>query len=146
MFQCRTCLTIVAETCDTAFFDQRMAEGYVMMTLKMLLVGVDFAGISFVLGVIEETVLPWCARAAQKAVEVKAHRLRALPATQVQLDELWTFIARKHARERDESGESCPEGTDGRMHMRSSDSCRCLPRRDDVCASRSARARPQARL
>ena len=71
MFQCRTCSTIVAETCDTAFFDQRMAEGYVMMTLKMLLVGVDFDGISFVLSVTEETVLMWCARAAQKVVEVQ---------------------------------------------------------------------------
>lgn len=146
MFQCRTCSTIVAETRDTAFFDQRMAEGYVMMTLKMMLVGVEFAGISFVLGVTEETVLTWCARAAQKAVEVKAHRLRALPATQVQLDELWNFIARKHARETDEAGESCPEGTDGRMRMRSGDSRRCLPRRDDVCASWSAGAAPQARL
>jgi hypothetical protein len=84
-----------------------------MMTLKMLLVGVDFAGISFALGVTEETVLTWCARATQKSVEVKGRRLRALPATQVQLDELWNFTARK------------------------GDSRRCLPRRDDVCASRS---------
>jgi hypothetical protein len=58
-----------------------MAEGYVMMTLKMLLVEVDFAGISFVLGVTEETVLTWCAHAMQKSVEVKGRRLRALPAT-----------------------------------------------------------------
>jgi hypothetical protein len=57
-----------------AFFDQRMAEGYVMMTLKMLLVGVHFAVISFVLGISEEIVLTWCAHAAQKAVEVKADR------------------------------------------------------------------------
>jgi hypothetical protein len=146
MFQCRTCSTIVAETCDRAFFDQRRAERYVMMTLKILLVGVDFAGISFVLGVTEETVLTWCTRAAQKAVEVKSHRLRALPATQVQLDGLWHFIARKHAREMDEAGESWPEGTDGRMHKRSGDSRRCLPRCDDVCPSRSAGAPPQARL
>jgi hypothetical protein len=105
LFQCRTCSTFVAETRDTAFFDQRMAKGNVMMTLKMLLVGVDFAGISFVLGVTEETVLTWCARAAQKSVEVKARRLHALPATQVELDELWNIIARKHAREMDEAGE-----------------------------------------
>jgi len=142
MCQCRTCSTIVAETRDTAFFDQRMAEEYAMMTLKMLLIGVDFAGISVVLGVTEETVLTWCARAAQKAVEVKAHRLRALPATQVQLNELWNFIARKHAREMDAAGESWPEGTDGRMHMRSGDSRRCLSRRDDVCASLSAGVPP----
>ena len=88
MYQCRTCSTIVAETRDTAFFDQQMAEEYVMMTLKRLLVWVDFAGISFALGVTDETELSWCTRAAQKAMEFKAHRLRALPATQVQLNEL----------------------------------------------------------
>jgi hypothetical protein len=54
-----------------------MAKGNVMMTLKMLLAGVDFVGISFVLGVTEETVLTWCARVSQKYVEVKARRLHA---------------------------------------------------------------------
>ena len=37
------------------------------MALKMLLVRVDLAGIAFVLGVTEETVLDWLRRAALKA-------------------------------------------------------------------------------
>jgi hypothetical protein len=35
--------------------------------------------------------------------------------TQVQLDEMWNFVARKHARETDETGESLPDGDDGRQ-------------------------------
>jgi IS1 family transposase/transposase-like protein len=114
IFRCRTCATTFAETRDTVFFNLRTAEEKVMMALKMLLVKVDLAGISFVLGVTEETVLVWLARAAQHAEAINAHVLRDLPVTQVQLDEMWNFIERKHARETDEAGESLPEGADGR--------------------------------
>ena len=45
------------------------------------------------------------------------HLLLNLPVTQVQLDEMWNFIARKHARETDEAGESFPNGEkkDGKL-------------------------------
>jgi hypothetical protein len=81
-----------------------------MMALKMLLVRVDRAGISFVLGVTEETVLVWLRRAAHQAEAINRHLLRALPVTQVQLDEMWNFIARQHACETDTAGDSLPDG------------------------------------
>src|SRR5438132_10631385 len=92
IFRCQTCATPFSETRDTVFFDLRTSEEKVMMALKMLLVKVDLAGIRFVLGVTEETVLAWLARAAHKAQEINVHLLRELPVTQVQLDEMWNFI------------------------------------------------------
>jgi len=115
IFRCHTCETQFSETRETVFFDLRTAEDKVMMALKMLLVRVDLAGISFVLGVTEETVLAWLRRAAHQAEAINRHLLRNLPVTQVQLDEMWNFIARKHARETDEAGESVPDGEDGRQ-------------------------------
>jgi IS1 family transposase len=115
ILRCRTCTTHFAETRETVFFDLRTSEEKVMMALKMLLVRVDLAGISFVLGVTEETVLVWLQRAAYQAEEINHHLLRNLPVTQVQLDEMWNFIARKHACEADTAGESWPEGEDGRQ-------------------------------
>jgi len=115
IFRCHTCATHFAETRETVFFDLRTPEEKVMMALKMLLVRVDLTGISFVLGVTEETVLVWLRRAAQQAEEINRHLLCALPVTQVQLDEMWNFIGRKHARETDETGESLPDGEDGRQ-------------------------------
>src|SRR5216683_433772 len=115
IFRCRTCATHCAETRETVFFDLRTSEEQVMMALKMLLVRVDLAGIGFVLGVTEVTVLAWLRRAAQQAEAINQHLLRPLPVTQVQLDEMWSFIARKHARETDEAGESWPGGEDGRQ-------------------------------
>src|SRR4030095_1778559 len=63
---------------------------------KMLLVRVDLAGIGFVLGVTEATVLAWLKRAAHQAETINRHLLRVLPVIQVQLDAMWNFIERKH--------------------------------------------------
>src|SRR5712691_6699987 len=115
IFQCTKCGVPFSETRDTVFFDLKTPEEKVMMALKMLLVKVDLAGISFVLGVTEETVLAWLKRAALKAAEINAHLLRDLPVTQVQLDEMWNCIARKHACETDTAGESLPDSEDGRQ-------------------------------
>jgi IS1 family transposase len=115
IFRCHTCETQFSETRETVFFDLRTTEDKVMMALKMLLVRVDLAGISFVLGVTEETVLAWLRRAAHQAEAINRHLLRNLPVTHVQLDEMWNFIARKHARETDEAGESGPDSEDGRQ-------------------------------
>jgi hypothetical protein len=113
--RCRTCATHFAETRGTVFFALRTSEEQVMMALKMLLVRVDLAGISFVLGVTEETVLAWLRRAAHQAEAINRHLLRALPVTQGHLDEMWNFIERKHAGETDTAGESVPDGEDGRQ-------------------------------
>src|SRR5207302_4424963 len=115
IFQCTKCSTPFSETRDTVFFDLKTPEEKVMMALKMLLVKVDLAGISFVLGVTEDTVLAWLRRAAHQADMINRHLLRDLPVTQVQLDEMWNFIARKHACETDTAGESLPNGKDGRQ-------------------------------
>ena len=115
LVRCRTCSTTFAETRDTVFFDLRTAEETVMMALKMLLVRVDLAGIRCVLGVTEETGLAWLERVARQAEELNAHLLRELPVTQVQLEEMWNCIERKHACETDAAGESLPDGEDGRQ-------------------------------
>ena len=63
----------------------------------MLLVRVDLAGIGFVLGVTEETVLAWLQRAAHQAEAINHHLLRHLPVTQVQLDEILSPLAGVHS-------------------------------------------------
>ncbi len=115
IFRCHTCETPFSETRETGFFDLRTSEEKVMMALKMLLGRVDLAGIGFVLGVTEATVLAWLKRAAHQAEAINYPLLRHLPVSQVQLDEMWSFIARKHAGETDTAGESLPDGEEGRQ-------------------------------
>ena len=118
IFRCHTCATHFSETRETVFFDLRTSEEKVMMALKMLLVRVDLAGIGFVLGVTEATVLVWLRRAAQQAEAINQHLLRHLPVTQVQLDEMWSFIRRKHAQQAGSDGESLEGSEDGRQGQR----------------------------
>ena len=115
IFRCHTCETPFSATRETVFFDLRTSEDKVMMALKRLLVRVDLAGLGFVLGVTEATVLGWLRRAAHHADAINHHLLRALPVTHVQLDEMWNFIARKHTCETDAAGESGPDSADGRQ-------------------------------
>ena len=120
ILRCHTGETPFSETRATVCFALRTSEDTILMALTMLLVRVDVAGISFVLGVTEETVLGWLRRAAHHADARNRHRLRALPVTQLPLDEMWHFIERQHACETDAAGESGPDSEEGRPWVWSS--------------------------
>ena len=67
------------------------------------------------MGVTEETTLIWLQRAAQKAEEINQHLMREVEVTQVELDELWSFVLRKRSKSAEASGESPEESSDGRQ-------------------------------
>jgi len=115
-FKCGCCETQFSETRDTVFFDLRVPRKMVIMVLKMILVKVGLSDIAFVTGITEETILRWLDRAATKADEINQALLREVNATQVQLDEMWSFVLRKiseHAK--DGNHESPQESEDGRQ-------------------------------
>lgn len=95
IFKCKACGIMFSEPRDTVFFDLKTPEEKVMMALKMILVKVELSGISFVLGVKEETVLEWLERASQKVKEINEALMKELPVTEVQLDEMWSYVLRK---------------------------------------------------
>jgi len=116
VFECTTCGEQFSETRDTVFFDLRTPEEKVMMALKMILVRVSLSNISFVLGMTEETVLAWLERAARKAEDINTALLQELSVTEVQLDEMWSFVQRKvseHAADGEQ--ESPQDAEDGRQ-------------------------------
>ena len=115
IFQCRECGEQFSETRDTVFFDLRTPEEKVMIVLKLLLCKVELTAISFALGVSEETSLEWLRRAAEKADEINQHLLREVEVTQVELDELWSFVLRKRATGAESNGESPEESSEGRQ-------------------------------
>jgi len=104
-----------SETRATVFFDLRTAEEKVMMALQRLLVKVALSDIGFVLGVTEATVLEWLRRAAHQAQEINAHLLRDRPVSEVQREEMWSVIRRKHAQQAEADGESPELSEDGRQ-------------------------------
>jgi IS1 family transposase/transposase-like protein len=115
VFHCSCCGTSFSETRDTVFFDLRTPEEKVIMALKMILVRVNLSDISFVLGIKEETVLKWLDRASKKAEEINKVLLKDIEATEVQLDEMWSFVRRKISEKAGNDIESPQEAQDGRQ-------------------------------
>jgi IS1 family transposase/transposase-like protein len=115
VFICKACKTLFSETRDTVFYDLRTPEDKVMMALKMILVKVTLSDISFVLGVKEETLLKWLQKASRKAKEINEVLMKEVPVTEVQLDEMWSYVLRKKSILSGSDIES-PEGAeDGRQ-------------------------------
>ena len=114
IFKCTHCGQLFSETRDTVFYDLRLPEERVMLVLKLCLVAVSLSGISFAVGVQEETILRWLQRAAAQAERVNAQLLQEVQVSQVQLDELWNFVARKQAETAQANGEASEESPDGR--------------------------------
>jgi transposase-like protein len=115
LFRCGKCEGTFSETRATVFFGLRTPEEKVRMALKMLLVKVALSAIGFVLGVTEDTVLAWLGSASKKAHEINTPLLRDLPVPEVQLDEMWRFIRRKHAQQAGPDGDSPDRSEDGRQ-------------------------------
>jgi len=115
VFNCSRCGTNFSETRDTVFFDLRTSEETIIIALKMILVKVGLSDISYVLGIKEETLLGWLHRAAAKAEEINKTLLKNLSVTEIQLDEMWSFVKRKIGTEADDSNESPQQAEDGRQ-------------------------------
>jgi IS1 family transposase len=115
IFKCSKCQSTFSETRETVFFDLKTPEEKVMMALKMILVGVGLSGITFVLEVKEETVLAWLERAHQKAEEINNVLLKELRVTEIQLDEMWSFVKRKVSEQAEGEIETPQPAEDGRQ-------------------------------
>jgi transposase-like protein len=114
MFNCTHCGQQFSETRHTVFYDLRLPEETVMLVLKLCWVAVSLSGISFAVGVQEETILRWLQRAAEQAERVNAQLLQEVDVSQVQLDELWNFVGRKQVETAQANGEASEESADGR--------------------------------
>jgi len=112
IFKCTHCNQRFSETRNTVFYDLRLPEETVMLVLKLCLVAVSLSGISFAVGVTEETILRWLQRAAEQSERVNARLLQEVQVSQVQLDELWNFVARKQAEQSQADGEADQESAD----------------------------------
>ncbi|MEQ8192645.1 MAG: hypothetical protein ABRQ39_32065 [Candidatus Eremiobacterota bacterium] len=115
IFECKERNEMFSETRDTVFYDLRTPEEKVMMALKMILVKVELSGISFVLGVKEETVLEWLKKASKKAKEINEVLMKELSVTEVQLDEMWNYVLRKKSKLSASDIESPDGAEDGRQ-------------------------------
>src|SRR5512135_2047155 len=92
LFLCRTCGKAFSSRTGTAFFDLRSPKKRVLMGLRLLAEGLGLRGTSRVLEIKLDTIRKWLAVAALHCEQVSDLLLRELKLSQVQVDELWTFV------------------------------------------------------
>jgi transposase-like protein len=92
LFLCRTCGKAFSSRTGTAFFDLRSPKKRILMGLRLVAEGLGLRGTSRVLEIKLDTIRKWLAVAALHCEQVSDMLLRDLKLSQVQVDELWTFV------------------------------------------------------
>jgi transposase-like protein len=105
LFLCRTCGKAFSSRTGTAFFDLRSPRKKVLMGLRLLAEGLGLRGTSRVLEIKLDTIRRWLATAALHCEQVSDMLVRDLNLSQVQVDELWTFVKKNTKIPLDRSSE-----------------------------------------
>ena len=105
LFLCRTCGKAFSSRSGTAFFDLRSPRKKVLMGLRLLAEGLGLRGTSRVLEIKLDTIRRWLATSALHCEQVSDMLVRDLNLSQVQVDELWTFVKKNTKITLDRSSE-----------------------------------------
>jgi IS1 family transposase len=95
MYKCNVCEQPFSETAGTPFFGLKTPTKTVCIALQELAEGLGIRAVARIRGVKPDTVLEWLKRAGQHCQELSECMMQDLNMTQVQLDELWTFVHKK---------------------------------------------------
>ncbi|MBL7184376.1 MAG: helix-turn-helix domain-containing protein [Anaerolineae bacterium] len=91
MYLCQVCKQPFSETAGTPFFNLKTP----MRTLNELAEGLGVRAVARIHHAEPDTVLEWLRKAGQHCEAVSAYMMQELEMSQVQLDELWTFVRKK---------------------------------------------------
>jgi transposase-like protein len=96
-YYCTTCGQRFRASHDTVFYKLRTPRQDFIEAIGMLAERGSLRGIARVKEVKPDTVLHWLDLAGEQAATVSSQLLRNLRLTQVQIDELWTFVKKSRA-------------------------------------------------
>jgi len=105
MLQCKVCGELFSETAGTPFFGLKTPMYTVCTALAELSEGLGVRSVARLRGVKPDTVLEWIEKAGEHCERVSEYMMQELELTQVQLDELWTFVHKKQSKLSEEEKE-----------------------------------------
>lgn len=94
-FRCSTCKSRWSANKGTMFYNLKTKKEKVLQALSLLSERNSARGTARTLDVKEDTVLHWLKLAGQHSSEVNELLMRELNVSQIQLDELWSFVGKK---------------------------------------------------
>ena len=95
LLRCKTCNKTFSENRGTPFFGLHTPKETVLQALAMLVEKGSIRGTARVMGVDKDTVASWLKRAGEHCEEVTDYLLRDLKLSQVQIDEIWSFVKKR---------------------------------------------------
>lgn len=95
MLYCRTCKARFAETRCTAFFGTKFTSEQIGAILRTTAEGVGVRATARILGLNKDAVNRVILKAGEHCAKILETLLVQLDLTEVQLDELWTFLEKK---------------------------------------------------
>ena len=98
--RCTTCNKRFSARAGTIFYNLKTDEEKVLTAIKMIGERNSLRGIARTLDTKEDTVGEWAQKAAQHAREVSDLLMARLNLTQLQVDELWSFVGKKRCRQK----------------------------------------------
>ena len=99
---CKSCQRTFSEHRGTPFFGLRTPREKILLGLRCLAEGNGVSATARIVQTNEDTVRRWLDRVAQHAEWVTGHLVKELQLSQVQVDELWSFIKKKRSTSRKE--------------------------------------------
>jgi transposase-like protein len=97
---CTTCKERFSARQGTIFYNLKTDEEKILYVLKMAAERTSLRAISRILGPTTTSIDRWLGRAAMHVNEVNDYLKRELTVTQLQLDELWSFVEKKRQTHR----------------------------------------------
>ncbi|MFQ5795921.1 MAG: hypothetical protein ACE5JP_12845 [Candidatus Bipolaricaulia bacterium] len=94
-YLCKGCHRGFSATKGTLFYRLRKPQKDFLEALAMLAERNSMAAVARIKGVKEETVAGWLQKAGEHAQEVETYLVRDFHVSQLQLDELWTYVQNK---------------------------------------------------
>ena len=95
LLRCRTCKRTFSENRGTMFYGLKTSKDEILKTLSMLLEKGSLRGVERVSGHKRNNITLWLKRAAEHSEIVSNMLMKDLHLTQVQIDEIWTYVKKK---------------------------------------------------
>ena len=91
-FKCMTCGNVFVETKNTIFYNRKLPEDQIILICKLLVEKNGVRSIERITGIHRDTISGIIEDLARHAMEVTEFLIRDIGLTQVQVDEMWSFI------------------------------------------------------
>ena len=97
-FKCKSCKGVFVETKNTVFYNRKLSEDQIIMICKLLVEKNGIRAIERIMEIHRDTISDVIEDLARHAMAVTDFLIKNVGLTEVQVDELWSFVKKTKER------------------------------------------------